>query len=393
MLHNRILFKVLFFALLSLSISLSGYANAVQLPKLSEKAFVSIVTCSPTPNYEGGFGHSALRIQDSSLHIDVIFNFGSYSEKQSFFAYKVLLGTIVSYLNGESFKEFADRYKKNGRGMNEYYLNLTEQQKQSLWQELNRILISGERFYEFKVPTENCSTQLRDVLFKQCNWDKEAFLSVPTHQTYRDIELNDPLQNCWLHLLFNIVVGPETDRIMNLYQAAFNPTGLIELLKEVHQDGKPILMMSHKIFPPTQFKELPDKAIPLSVFSLLFIVATILTYLQLKKAKHFFWFDRIILLLSGISGCFLLSLILFSKIDLLNSNYNILWALPTNLILAFLLKANKIGKWRKAGIALTCLSLIIFPIAAAIGGQNIPAEAYLFAGTLFVRLLSYLKPV
>lgn len=179
MLHNRILFKVLFFALLSLSISLSGYANAAQLPKLSEKAFVSIVTCSPTPNYEGGFGHSALRIQDSSLHIDVIFNFGSYSEKQSFFAYKVLLGTIVSYLNGESFKEFADRYKKNGRGMNEYYLNLTEQQKQSLWQELNRILISGERFYEFKVPTENCSTQLRDILFKQCNWDKKHFFLYP----------------------------------------------------------------------------------------------------------------------------------------------------------------------------------------------------------------------
>lgn len=386
---KRVLDKTVFLILTSLFISLSG--NALQVPQLSDKAFISIVTCSPTPGYEGGFGHSALRIQDASLHIDVIFNFGSYSEKQSFFAYKIFLGTIVSYLNGESFKEFADRYKTNGRGINEYYLNLSTEQKQNLWKELNRILISGDRFYEFKVPNENCSTQLRDVLFNQCNWNKEQYLSATSHQTYRDIEQNDPLQNCWLHLLFNLVTGPKTDRMMNLYQAAFNPTGLLELLQEVRQDDKPVLTSSHKIFAPTQFKELPKKTIPFTIFSLLFIAAIILTYLQLTKKKHFLWFDRIILFISGGFGCFLLSLILFSKIDLLNSNYNILWALPTNILLALILRKNNLGKWQKIGTILTCLSLILFPIAAVIGGQVIPIEAYFIAGTLLVRMASYLK--
>ena len=86
-------------------------------PQLSEKAFVSVITCSATPDYEGGFGHSALRIQDATLNIDVIFNFGSYSDKQSFFAYKILQGTVISYLDGEPFKKFADRYKNDGRGI------------------------------------------------------------------------------------------------------------------------------------------------------------------------------------------------------------------------------------------------------------------------------------
>lgn len=132
--YKSTLFKALFFTLAILPIILS--AQSISLPQLSEKAFVSVITCSATPDYEGGFGHSALRIQDATLNIDVIFNFGSYSDKQSFFAYKILQGTVISYLDGEPFKKFADRYKNDGRGINEYYLNISKEQKQSLWEEL-----------------------------------------------------------------------------------------------------------------------------------------------------------------------------------------------------------------------------------------------------------------
>ena len=114
--YKSTLFKALFFTLAILPIILS--AQSISLPQLSEKAFVSVITCSATPDYEGGFGHSALRIQDATLNIDVIFNFGSYSDKQPFFAYKILQGTVISYLDGEPFKKFADRYKNDGRGIN-----------------------------------------------------------------------------------------------------------------------------------------------------------------------------------------------------------------------------------------------------------------------------------
>lgn len=386
--HKNILIRILFFALAAIPVSLS--AKPTSLPQLSEKALFSIVTCSPTPGYEGGFGHSALRIQDALLHIDVIFNFGSYSENQSFFAYRIFQGTIVSYLDGEPFKKFIEQYKKEGRGVNEYYLNINREQKQSLWEELNRILISGDRFYNFKVPTDNCSTQLRDVLFKQCKWNEEKFRT-DLNQTYRDIEQLDPLQNSWLHLLFNIMIGPKADNTINLYQAAFNPNGLIDLLKEIHQNDEPILMVSHKICSPTVFKQMPNTSITQGVFSLLLLIALILSYLQLKKGKQYLWFDKALLFLSGTFGCFLLSLILSSEIELVNSNYNILWALPTNLFLAFMLKKNNTPRWIKIWLSLTCLSIIAFPISAAIAGQKIPIEVYLFAVTIFIRMLSDLN--
>ena len=387
--YKSTLFKALFFTLAILPIILS--AQSISLPQLSEKAFVSVITCSATPDYEGGFGHSALRIQDATLNIDVIFNFGSYSDKQPFFAYKILQGTVISYLDGEPFKKFADRYKNDGRGINEYYLNISKEQKQSLWEELNRILISGDRFYKFKVPTNNCSTQLRDVLFKQCKLDKDAFQVNNINQTYRDIEQSDPLQNSWLHLLFNVVIGPKADDPISLYQAAFNPGGLIELLKEVRQNNEPILMASHKICSPTVFKQAPNTAITQSFFSLLLLIACILSYLQLKKGKQYIWFDRLLFFLSGIFGCLLISLIITSEIELVNSNCNILWALPTNLMLAFVFKRNSTAKWIKIWLSLTCLSLLAFPISVVISGQIIPIEIYLFAATIFIRILSDLK--
>lgn len=387
--HKNILIRILFFALAAIPVSLS--AKPASLPQLSEKALVSIVTCSPTPGYEGGFGHSALRIQDALLHIDVIFNFGSYSENQSFFAYRVFQGTIVSYLDGEPFKQFIEQYKKDGRGVNEYYLNIDRKQKQSLWEELNRILISGDRFYKFRATNNNCTTQLRDVLFKQCEWDKEAFSTINTDCTYRNTEQLDPLQNCWIHLLFNLIIGPRADDTLSLYQAAFTPNGLLNLLKEVRSGNEAILMTSHKIFAPTVFKQMPDTFITRGLFSLLLLVACILSYLQLKKRKQYLWFDRLLLFLSGIFGCILLSLIITSEMKLINSNYNILWALPTNLILAFILKKNNTTRWAKIWLSITCLSLIAFPISAAISGQTIPIEAYLFASTIFIRMLSDLN--
>ena len=61
------------------------------------------------------------------------------------------------------------------------------------------------------------------------------------------------------------MIGPKADDPISLYQAAFNPGGLIELLKEVRQNNEPILMASHKICSPTVFKQAPNTAITQSL--------------------------------------------------------------------------------------------------------------------------------
>lgn len=368
-------------------VSLSLYASA--LPQLTPNSFVSVVTCTPSTGYEGGFGHSSIRVQDDSLRIDVAFNFGSYNAEQSFFIYKVFLGTLLSALEGEHFKKFAQYYKDEKRGVKEYYLNLTLQQKQKLWEYLNGILITGDRFYKFKVPSNNCTTLIRDVLFEQFNWDKTYFQAKASGMTYRDVEHKDPLQDCWQHLLFNLTIGPRSDLPISLYQAAFSPDELIILLKEIKQGGEPLIFAEQELFPAEAFKEKPNKTLTILCFCILLLAAIVISYIQKYKGRTFVWFDRCILLLSGIIGCFLFSLVLFSEITLLDANYSIMWALPTNIVLIFLLKnKSKFTTWL---IRLSCCSIILFPIVAFIGHQCIPVEAYLFAATLLIRLSFYLR--
>ena len=371
------------------SVFLISKASAAELPQLSRNSIVSVITCSPTSAYEGAFGHSAIRIQDDSLKIDVIFNYGMYNSDQSFFLYRVLLGKLTSSLEGEAFYKFAERYRAEGRGVREFYLNLTQPERQRLWIALNNEIQSNNRFYSFNVTVNNCTTHVRDVLFEQLKLNAPFYKSSYPGYTFRDFELQSPMQNCWFHLLFNLIVGANADAKCSVYQSAFSPDGLILLLKAINENERALVVAEHELFPPEQLIKAPDKVISVSIFSILLFFCVILLYIQYRKNRSFVWFDRILFLLSGFIGLFFLSLMLFSEIPVLKINYNIMWALPTNIVLAFLIKKKNTGKWAVGWARVTFGCTVSFLLFSFFFGQYIPAEAYLLALALLVRLYVY----
>lgn len=366
-----------------------GYS--AELPQLSSGSLVSLITCSPTSDYEGAFGHSAIRIQDDSLRIDVIFNYGMYDPEQSFFFYKVLLGTLESSLEGEAFYQFAERYRQEGRGIREYYLNLTLQERQQLWEYLNHALLSNDRFYKFGITVNNCSTHMRDVLFEQLKLNTSVYKEIFPGFTLREFELQSPVQNCWIYLLSNLLLGTRADNECSVYQSAFLPDGLVLLLKAVHEKERPLILGQQELFPVARTKEAPARMITVFFFSILFLVSLFLSYRQCRKGRTCILFDRVLFFASGLIGLFFLSIMLFSEIPEFKINYNIAWALPTNIALAFLIK-TKLGL-AKTVILLARLSfacIACFLLFSFFFQQHIPVEAYLFAVTLLVRLYFYI---
>lgn len=369
----------------------AAFCSGRSVMPLSGESQFSIVICSPASDYEGGFGHSAIRVQDHTLHIDVVFNFGMYDENQSFFLYKVLSGTLISSLEGQHFAKFVNYYKAAGRGIDEYYLNLTPEEKNTLWMYLNHLLIQGDRYYKFNIPSNNCTTQIRDVLFEQLHWDPTYFKSRSSGLSDRDIEQKSPLQNSWQHLLFQLVVGPKGDVPISLYEACFSPEELVVLLREVRVNGQPLIVAEQVVLPAQSLKKAPETWITVCCFSVLLLVVLFFSRLQQKKGKSFIWLDRILLFVSGASGLFLWSILLCSEITELTTNYNAMWLLPTNLILAAILRKRNNTLFTIRLARLTCASLLLFPFFALVAGQHIPVEAYLMATALFVRLLFYVK--
>lgn len=378
------------FVLLAFFVLSACRAISAELPQLSRHSIVSIVTCSPTSAYEGAFGHSAIRLQDDSLKIDVIFNFGMYDPQQSHFFYKVLLGKLESSLEGEAFYRFAERYRKEGRGVREYYLDLTLPERQRLWEGLNKILLSDHRTYRFNVTRSNCSTHVRDVLFEQLNLNVSAYKKMYPGYTFRDFELQSPIQNPWFHLLFNLVVGAPADEPCSIFQSALSPDGLVMLLQAVNDTDRPLVVAAHEVFPVETAKKVPDHWMTLIVFSGLLIFSLSITYTQWKKKKSFVWFDRVLFFASGMLGIFLLSLMIFSEIPELKINAHLLWSMPTNLILAFMIKKRPDGsRWTLLLARFSGICILLFLLLSLFECQYVPPEVYLLALALLARLAYY----
>ena len=58
-------------------ISLTGSASAQSLP-LSDSATAYVITCGPGNDFYTTFGHSAIRITDSTRGIDYVYNYGTF---------------------------------------------------------------------------------------------------------------------------------------------------------------------------------------------------------------------------------------------------------------------------------------------------------------------------
>ena len=50
----------------------------LQASELSDKAQISLLTCSPGKELYAKYGHTALRVCDSVNHIDIAFNYGIF---------------------------------------------------------------------------------------------------------------------------------------------------------------------------------------------------------------------------------------------------------------------------------------------------------------------------
>ena len=106
---------------------------------------------------------------------------------------------------------------------------------------------------------------------------------------------------------------------------------------------------------------------PLVVFSFLFLVIAILSFVRSKKIHSFFrFFDFILFFLYGALGLFLLFMWFGTDHPTCRYNFNLLWAFPGHIVIAFFIgkKRNTIAigwlKYYYLGTAIVVSLLAIF---------------------------------
>ena len=187
---------------------------------------ISLITCAPGTELYSVFGHNALRIVDSAAGTDIAYNFGTFNFDDPNFYTKFVRGKLMYFLSQENFSDFLYAYNYFKRGVSEQVLNLSDQEKKAIQQALFENLAEENRYYKYDFFYDNCSTRLRDIIFKtktENAFDPPSFTAKGL--TFRD-HLHTYLDRAkmeWTRLGIDLILGTEADQEMSISNAMFLP--------------------------------------------------------------------------------------------------------------------------------------------------------------------------
>ena len=301
----------LHFYIFLLFISLNGQSLFSQTYPLSPHSKISILTCGSGEELHSIFGHTGIRIQEPSRGIDVVYNFGMFDFNTPNFYLKFVKGDMQYYVANSSFEHFMYSYRMENRSVFEQELNLTTEQKQKLFDNLNQAVFSEGRFYTYKFIDKNCTTMVVDKINDELG--KPVIKKVGNvEESYRDV-LNPYLANLFYEKLgINIIFGHRTDEKA---EQLFLPIELLKSLEQLEVNNKPLAGKTVTLF---------QQDVTLLSNSWWNTIYTFLLFLVLVVVSNRNWIYLLFLFLLGSLGIFLSLVGFYSLHREVLQNYNVL---------------------------------------------------------------------
>lgn len=307
---------------------------------------VSLLTCSPGSELYSTFGHSALRIVDTAVGTDIVYNFGVFDFSDPDFYVKFVRGKLLYFLDQEAFPYFQYAYFVEGRRISEQVLRLDASRKRAIQAFLAENLRPENRYYKYDFLFDNCTTRLRDLILGQASSAiRTARVLDDTTTTFRE-QLHTYLyrnRQYWSALGIDILLGARIDRPMTNEQAMFLPDFLEKALDSSRDAGGSIVADKSVILESTTATDADEPWLPPTVlaFSVILGLVVLLSFNRSIPATYILkTADRLLFIVTGAIG--LLLVFMWTGTDHIScrDNLNLAWALPTHLIAAFRLRSG-----------------------------------------------------
>jgi len=327
--------------LLILALMLPCIIAFAQTRQLSDRATLSLITCGPTQTeLYSAFGHSAFRVQDPLRGIDEVYNYGIFDFNQPHFYLNFARGFLYYQLGVYNYTDFRDYYVYYNRFVHEQVLNLSQEQLQDVYDYLQNNALPEHKNYVYDYFYNNCATKLRDVLIDvlkdSINFDGSY---ISTHYTIRELTDLYLKQQQWGDLGIDICLGLPMDKKATPFEYMFLPDYLESGFDHatIQKNGVTEALVRDKIIVYEGRAQDVEQSLfqPLYVFGAFAVLTIILSIMDLVRKKISTWFDCILFGVTGLLGLLLITLWLATDHKAAANNFNILWALPTNLIAVF----------------------------------------------------------
>lgn len=321
---------------------ISSTAAIAQYDSSRQKGIqISLLTCGTGDEIYTVFGHSGVRIIDSSEGTDIVYNYGTFDGYDKDFEMKFMRGSLLYYLSAGGYEDFLEEYKMEGRWVEEQIVNTSDAEKRQIQQYLLTNMLPENRPYKYDFFFDNCATRIRDI-FTQTHGNAFKYPNVLPNEkslSFRDI-INKYLEhNVWERFGINILLGSKIDVKVNNEQIMFLPDYLKDAFANATLNGKAFAEPSKRIIDETKPARQEDYSVLIVLYGLLFvfIIALFVPKLQIVVSI----LSNATLVITGLLGILILTMWYATDHHTCANNYNLLWALPTNLLFIFRKKQYK----------------------------------------------------
>ncbi|MCB0494817.1 MAG: DUF4105 domain-containing protein [Cyclobacteriaceae bacterium] len=321
--------------------------------QLSPAAKVMVLTVSPGhEELYAAFGHSAIYISDPVNRIDRVYNYGTYYYNQPHFYLNFARGYLLYGLSVSTYERFQGYYAYFNRQVVAQYLDLSLDQAQQVYDFLENNALPENSMYYYDYFYDNCATKIRDVFEEVLGSDfkiPEHFTKNPDHTIRQLTDHYIKEEFPWGKLGIDICLGLPMDKALTDNEYMYLPDFLYQGFEaaKIKKDStwapavaaeRTLLYSRPMDYPMPWFT-------PMVAFSALAVMGLLMLLVQIKKGWLFRWFDFTVFFVIGAIGLLLTLLWTATDHHAAADNFNLLWALPSHLIVAFFIIKKSTRRW------------------------------------------------
>ena len=365
------MYKTLLFLFLFLFVKIS----TAQKHTLSPEAEISVLSIGPGTSLNDSFGHSAFRITDRLKGIDLVFNYGIYDFEAPYFILKFAQGKLSYLIGVDRYTDFFESYVSQNRTIKEQALNLSEKEKQKLFDYLLNNIKPENRRYLYDFFFDNCATKIKDVANVSLN-NTIAFNTPKDYKetTFRTLIQNNLNRNSWGSFGIDVALGSVIDKKATAEEHMFLPENIYKFFAHatIRNSNKPLVKESRVLYSK---KETPKPntffTSPLFILGIIGAFILFITYQDFKKNKQSIWLDVTLFSITGVAGIFLLLLWFATDHKGTHQNYNLLWACALNVFIIQQPFRKKVSTWFLKYLKFLIILLCLLALHWIIGVQVI----------------------
>ena len=378
----KLLLRFLFLLCVTVAFSQKNIPNNTQ---------ISVLTIGPGNNLNDAFGHSGIRLKTS--YSDIVYDFGRYNFEDPNFYLNFARGKL-NYLQGKAnYNNLVNFYKQQNRSIKEQILNLSAEEKQSVYTFLETNYAKNQGAYLYDFFYDNCATKIRDVIENATNGNIDYQLPGNYEdKTFRTLIQDELHPNTWGSLGIDIALGAIIDRTATPREHMFLPKNIHAFYSKATINNRQLVSNSKTIInSDTKFKNGTFLLSPIFVLSLIAILIIYITFNDHKKQRRTKGLDAFIQLILGIIGILLTLLWFGTDHTATGYNYNLLWAFPLSLVMVIQAYKAKPKKWFIGYIKFCVLMLCLLVVHWISGVQQFAPTLIPLLIALFVRYIFLLK--